>query len=67
MSSSVWKQLKSPELAPSTITLQAWDGHSSKPIGMFRNCPINLEGKTIYVDVEVIDAPLDYNILLGCI
>ena len=29
MSASVWKQLKSPELAPSMITLQAWDGHAS--------------------------------------
>ena len=65
MSASVWKQLGSPELAPSTITLRAWDGHASQPIGLFRNCPITLAGKTVCVDVEVIDAPLDYNILLG--
>ena len=65
MSASVWKQLRSPELDSSTITLQAWDGHASKPIGLFCNCPITLVGKTVCVDVEVIDAPLDYNILLG--
>ena len=65
MSASVWKQLGSPELAPSTITLRAWDGHASQPIGLFRNCPITLAGKTVCVDVEFIDAPLDYNILLG--
>ena len=65
MAALVWQQLESPELAPSTITLRAWDGHASQPIGLFRNCPITLAGKTVCVDVEVIDAPLDYNILLG--
>ena len=29
MSASVWRQLGSHELAPSTITLRAWDGHAS--------------------------------------
>ena len=66
MSASVWKQLGSPELAPSTITLRAWDGHASQPIGLFPNYPITLSGKNFCVDVEFIDAPLDYNILLGC-
>ena len=65
MSTLVWKQLGSPELAPSMITLRAWDGHASQPIGLFRNCPITLAGKTVCVEVEVIDAPLDYHILLG--
>ena len=65
MFASVWKQLRSPELAPSTITLCAWDGHASQPIGLFRNCPITIAGKTICFVVEVIDALLEYNILLG--
>ena len=29
MSTLVWKQIGSPELDPSTITLRAWDGHAS--------------------------------------
>ena len=65
ISTSAWKQLGSPELAPSTITLQAWDSHASQPIGLFRNFPITLAGKTVCIDVEVIDTLLDYNILLG--
>ena len=65
MSALVWKQLGSPELAPSTITLQAWDGHVSQPIALFLNCPITLASKTICVDVEFIDTPLDYNIIFG--
>ena len=51
MSASVLKQLRSPELAPSTITLRAWDGHTSQPIGLFQNCPITLAGKTVCIDV----------------
>jgi hypothetical protein len=27
--------------------------------------PLNWEEKLFYVDVEVVDAPLDYNLLLG--
>ena len=65
MSTAIWKQLKLPELSPSTITLRAWDGHSSQPLGMYHNCPMTLAGKIVHVDIEVIDAPLDYNILLG--
>jgi hypothetical protein len=33
--------------------------------GLFQNVPIELEGKTILIDIKVIDAPLDYNILFG--
>jgi hypothetical protein len=38
----------------------------SFPEGIFQNVPIELKGKTILIDIEVIDAPLDYNILFGC-
>jgi hypothetical protein len=31
----------------------------------FHHLPITLEGKTVQVEVEVFDAPLDYNLLLG--
>jgi hypothetical protein len=66
MSKIVWKKLGSPELVPSTITLRAYDGRPSSPEGLFQNVPIELGGKTILIDIEVIDAPLDYNILFGC-
>lgn len=65
MSTTIWKQLKSPELSPTTITLCACDGHSSQPLGIYHNCPVNLSGKTVHVDIKVINSPLDYNILLG--
>jgi hypothetical protein len=66
MSKSVWQKLGSPELLPSAITLRAYDGRSAYPEGIFQNVPIELGGKTILIDIEVIEAPLEYNILLGC-
>jgi hypothetical protein len=63
MSKSVWKKLGSPELIPSAITLRAYYGRPSSPEGLFQNVPVELWGKTILIDIEVIDAPLDYNIL----
>jgi hypothetical protein len=65
MSKTVWKKLGSPELIPSAITLRAYDGRPSSPEGLFQNVPVELGGKTILIDIEVIDAPLDYNILFG--
>jgi hypothetical protein len=65
MSRTVWQKLGSPELIPSAITLRAFDGRPSSPEGLFQNVPVELGGKNILIDIEVIDAPLDYNILLG--
>jgi hypothetical protein len=65
MSKTVWQKLGSPELIPFAITLRAYDGRPSSPEGLFQNVPVELEGKTILIDIEVIDAPLDYNILFG--
>jgi hypothetical protein len=45
--------------------LRAYDGQPSSPKGLFQNVPVELEGKTILIDIDVIDAPLDYNILFG--
>jgi hypothetical protein len=58
-------KLGSPRLIPSSITLRAYDGRPSSPKGIFQNVLIELGGKTILIDIEVIDAPLDYNILFG--
>jgi hypothetical protein len=65
MSKSVWKKLGSPELLPSAITLRAYDGRSASLEGIFQNVPIELGGKTVLIDIEVIEAPLEYNIFLG--
>ena len=45
--------------------LKAFDGHVFKPHGIVRTFPIMLGGKVVTVEVEVVDAPIDYNFLLG--
>jgi hypothetical protein len=65
MSKTVWQKLGSSELIPSAITLRAYDGRPSSLEGLFQNVPVELGGKTILIDIEVIDAQLDYNILFG--
>ena len=65
MSLSCWKGLGSPELSKSTTMLTAFDGRSSRPHGILPSLKVLLGGKTVAIEVEVVDAPLDYNILLG--
>jgi hypothetical protein len=65
MSKTVWQKLGSLELIPSAITLRAYDRRPSSPKGLFQNVPIKLGGKTILIDIEVIDTPLNYNILFS--
>jgi hypothetical protein len=65
MSLACWKGLKSPTLNKSPMMLRAFDGRGFHPHGILQSLSIQLGGKTITVDVEVVDAPLDYNLLLG--
>jgi hypothetical protein len=63
MSKVVWKKLGSPELVPFAITLRAYDSRPVSLEGLFQNVPVELGGKTILMNIEVMDAPFDYNIL----
>jgi hypothetical protein len=65
MSFSCWKAIGSPPLKESQNTLRAFNGSGFKPYGVLPSLPVTLEGKTIQVEVEVFDTPLDYNLLLG--
>jgi hypothetical protein len=65
MSFSCWKSIVSPSLNESQNTLQAFNGSGFKPYGVLPSFPVTLEGKTVQVEVEVFDTPLDYNLLLG--
>ena len=65
MSLTCWKALGSPELVPSNTLLTAFDGRSFLPHGILLAFEIKLAGKAVSIELEVIDAPLDYNLLLG--
>ena len=65
MSLSWWKGLGSPKLSQSTTMLTAFDGRSFWPHGILPSLKVQLGEKIIAIEVEVVDAPLDYNLLLG--
>ena len=65
MSIQCWKSLGSPTLNQSLTILKVFDGRWFHPFGIFQDLPIGVKGKTVNLDVEVVDAPLDYNLLLG--
>ena len=52
-------------MSRSATTLKAFDGRTYTPYGILNNLKVELGGKTVEIDVEVIDGNLDYNILLG--
>jgi hypothetical protein len=61
-----WKSLGSPTLSQSPTMLTYFYSHSFHPHGILPAFLVHLGGKMVEVDVEVVDAPLDYNLLLGC-
>ena len=65
MSLSCWKVLRSPELVPLNTLLIAFDRRSFHLHGIILAFEIKLAGKAMSIEVEVIDVPLDYNLLLG--
>ena len=64
MSLSCWKGLGSSKLSKSVTMLTNFDGRSFRPHGILPSLKVRLGGKTIAIEVEMVDAPLDYNILL---
>ena len=65
MSFKFWQALGSPTLVQSHIVIKAFYGHSFSPHRLIVACPIEWGGKTVTVDVEVVNAPIYYNFLLG--
>jgi hypothetical protein len=65
MSVTCWKAIESPTLNESHNTLNAFNGTCFKPCSVLPSLSITLEGKLVNVEVEVFDAPLDYNLLLS--
>ena len=64
MSSTTWKALGSPQLVLVTQYLLAFKGGTSQPLGILPKYPITLGGKTVYIDVMVVQGPFDFNIRL---
>ena len=64
LSSIAWKYLGSPQRVPVTQNLKAFNKTISEPLGILPKFSITLEGKTICIDLMVVQGPLDFNLLL---
>ena len=53
------------DINQSSTTLKTFNGHGFKPYGILNSFPVELGGKIVSIDIEVVDAPLNYNLLLG--
>jgi hypothetical protein len=65
LSSNAWQALGSPQLVPGTQNLLDFNRRASEPLGILPRLPVTLGGKIVYIDVMVVQGPLDFNFLLG--
>jgi hypothetical protein len=59
MSLTCWKSIGSLTM------LTTFDGRYFHPHGIIPTFPVKLGGKIVELNVEVVDAPIEYNLLLG--
>jgi hypothetical protein len=64
LSSIAWQALGCPPLAPVTQNLLDFNRRTSQPLGTLPQFPVTLGGKTIFIDVMVVQDPLDFSLLL---
>jgi len=64
MSLACWKAIGHLGLSPSLTFLMTFDNRSFRSHGIIPYFLMQLGGKTMCVEVEVVDVPLDYNLLL---
>jgi hypothetical protein len=63
--SIAWYALGCLQLAPVTQNLLAFNRKTSQTLGILPHFPITLGGKTIFINVMVVQDPLDFTLLLG--
>jgi len=62
MSVSFWKVIDSSKLNTSTTLLKSCNGHMFQPHEINITLPINLGGNIVFVSMEVVNTPLEYNL-----
>ena len=65
LSSIAWKYLGCPKLVSVTQNLLDFNRRTSQPLGTLPQFPVTLGGKTVFIDVMVVQDPLDFSLLLG--
>jgi hypothetical protein len=64
-SSIAWKALGYPKIVVVTQTLFTFNRRTSHPLGILPQFPVTLGGKNVFIDVMVVQDPLDFDLLLG--
>jgi hypothetical protein len=54
-----------PQLASITQNLLAFNRRTNQPLGTLHQFPVTLGGKILFIDVMVVQSPLDFPLLLG--
>jgi hypothetical protein len=62
---SYWRAIGSPKLTVSPSTLKAFDGCGFQLHIILQDFVVTLKGNIVLIDIEVVDVPLDYSLLLG--
>jgi hypothetical protein len=65
LSSFPWKALGCPQLSPVTQNLLAFNKRTNQPLWTLDQFPVTLGVKTVFIDVMVVQDPLDSSLLLG--
>jgi hypothetical protein len=65
LSSIAWQALGYPPLASVTQNLLAFNKRTNQPLGTLPQFLVTLGGKTVFIDVMVVQDPLDFALLLG--
>jgi hypothetical protein len=65
LSSIAWHALGCPPLAPVMHNLLSFNKITSQPLGTLPQFLVTLGGKTVFIDVMVVQDPLDFSLLLG--
>jgi hypothetical protein len=64
LSSISWQSLGYPQVIPVTQTLFSFNKRTRHPLGILPQFPVTLGGKTVFIDVMVVQDPLDFYLLL---
>jgi hypothetical protein len=65
LSSFAWQALGCPSLVPVTQNLLAFNRRTSQPLGTLPQFLVTLGGKTVFIDIMVVQDPLYFSLLLG--
>jgi hypothetical protein len=63
--SIAWQALGYCQLVLVTQTMFSFNIRTSHPLGILPQFPITFGGKIVFIDVMVVEDPLDFNLLLG--